>query len=35
MNLMVKLHCSVLAEGSVKAAIEDYKKKQSAEVAEV
>ncbi len=26
----VKIHCSVLAESSVKAAIEDYKKKQAA-----
>jgi len=27
---MVKIHCSVLAEASVKAAIEDYQKKQQA-----
>ena len=26
----VKIHCSVLAEGAVKSAIEDYRKKQSA-----
>ncbi|HAI68174.1 MAG TPA: hypothetical protein DCM38_01920 [Gammaproteobacteria bacterium] len=32
---MVKLHCSVLAEGSVKAAIEDYQKKQASQSAAV
>jgi len=26
----VKIHCSVLAEDAIKAAIEDYKKKQTA-----
>jgi nitrogen fixation protein NifU and related proteins len=34
MILMVKIHCSVLGESSVKAAIEDYKKKQAAKSAE-
>ena len=29
----VKIHCSVLAEDAIKAAISDYKKKQSAEAA--
>jgi NifU-like protein involved in Fe-S cluster formation len=27
----VKIHCSVLAEDAIKAAISDYKKKQTAE----
>jgi nitrogen fixation NifU-like protein len=31
----VKIHCSVLAEDAIKAAIEDYKKKASAKVASV
>jgi nitrogen fixation NifU-like protein len=29
----VKIHCSVLAEDAIKAAISDYKKKQSATAA--
>ena len=31
----VKIHCSVLAEDAIKAALEDYKKKSSAEVTPV
>ena len=30
----VKIHCSVLAEDAIKAAVEDYKKKQAARAAE-
>ncbi|RKZ83136.1 MAG: hypothetical protein DRR19_19555 [Candidatus Parabeggiatoa sp. nov. 1] len=30
MILLVKIHCSVLAESAVKSAIEDYQKKQPA-----